>query len=620
MRPEGATGGPVRQQTPALPTVPERPAGTTTGSTSGPSTSGQVRQRREPQQGLPAGRNNPAGPAGAAPRQPLSTLATVGRTVANSAPALAAGAALQSVANALPQQQIGAMVTRLTNPQTAANAAGLRTALQGSLAALQTPDDQMAAHNAARAYGEHAGTVLDAAAPAIHKTLLVGLAGTSMAFGVGRNAGLGGTDAGTRAAQGQPAPGGYAGPATVHQPGAHTLAEAAARWAGGAAAGGVGNFVGQHLVAPLVNTIPRQHAPIDAKAVVPDEMRDTMNRLQPGSGDRLRAAVAAHQKEFANIASETNIHIGEAAFDVATGIKAAVLGTQAFGVGGTVAVGLAVSAAAGGAIGASMAVNAATAKIKVPDMAQLRNAEANGVALADVPKHDMPLFYTKHNQATGPVRAISTAWQAGTVGDPAPNNNPDAAGRPQTLGQRASTVVANTANIATSVLQRSARMMYSTTGAALADAATPFVAAGVAHHPALATAVRTAGAALGIHAAIRPWFNQLATGIPGADAQMRAGRQQAVNAAAASGQPPDVETGLLPAAGQEPPAAAGVQAPGVEIGINPPAGQDAPPEIQPAAPQGEPSSSQGTSFATAAGSFGAINNPTFEATQGVPRQ
>lgn len=53
-------------------------------------------------------------------------------------------------------------------------------------------------------------------------------------------------------------------------------------------------------------------------------------------------------------------------------------------------------------------------------------------------------------------------------------------------------------------------------------------------------AVLALGNAIGIHAAIRPWFNALANDIPAGDNAMRAERQQHVNAQVQRPEQPEV--------------------------------------------------------------------------------
>jgi hypothetical protein len=361
-------------------------------------------------------------------------------------------------------------------------------------------------------------------------------------------------DAALRAARGQAVPLGVsAGTAGAAAP-EHAVQNAGAQWALGSLGGAIGNLAGAQLVAPLVNLASRQHAAVDPKAIVPDNIRNSMNDLQAGSGDKLREQVAQRQTEIAALNSNTNVGIGQAAFVAATAVRTTAQGDQALGFGGTVGVGLAVSAAAGAAIGASMGMNAALSTVPVPKLADLQNAKNEGRPLSSVSTDPLPLFYTKHMPALGPVAALSNAWTNSPLRDPTPGENPRAARQPQNLAQATSMVTSDVGNVAAAVANRTGRLASSTMTLALTSAATPLAAAAFSENPPAALATSVVGASVGIYSAIKPWFGNLAGGIAGTEGRVQTARQDAVNAAAArhaqAQQPaPDLEMGMVAGTG-----------------------------------------------------------------------
>ena len=324
----------------------------------------------------------------------------------------------------------------------------------------QASANQLNAHREAVAYGQGSSQWLDRVMPFATSVLRVGLAGTSMAFGVGRNSGLAAGDAAARAEQGRPQSGAVfdngaaapsaapSGPPSVKSMVVSTIAQLF----GGSAAGATGNLLGQTVVAPVINLMPRQFAPINDKAVVPDQIVNDMNALMPGAGTKLREAVKAQQAEITNISSETNVTLGQVAFDAVTAARAAALGTTPLGVAGQVGFGLSVSATAGGVIGAVMGVRQSVATIKVPDAEKLSALVAAGrtdgaQALEQLMKspndtHEVPLFFAKHMNAAAP----STSTPAGAASDleagtpttpapgPAPRRAPAGGGGAQRVG------------------------------------------------------------------------------------------------------------------------------------------------------------------------------------------
>jgi hypothetical protein len=324
-----------------------------------------------------------------------------------------------------------------------------------------------------------------------------------------------------------------------------SAANAAAQTVMGAALGGVGNFVGQTMVAPLVNRIPRQSAPVDVSAVVPNEMVTLMNQIQPGSGTELREAAAAEQRLNANPNSARNVRVGQAFFDGANGLKAYMQGSDTLGGGGTLLVGTTVSTLAGSAIGATMAINASLSTLSVPNMDSLRRQADLGAQgrLENVTRQDVPLFFAKHMGDNVPPLFTF----ANPVVDPS--------------GSGLQTAL----NVATSIGQRAGEMLAATTWTGAISAVAPAVVAATPEP--LQDIARAAMAATGIHQAIEPWFNSLTpgaapglaanappTGIAANDAGILAGRQSAIdaaqqaaqNVAAAAG---DVELGPRPQAG-----------------------------------------------------------------------
>jgi hypothetical protein len=301
-----------------------------------------------------------------------------------------------------------------------------------------------------------------------------------------------------------------------------SVANAATQTVMGATLGGVGNFVGQTLVAPVVNRIPRQSAAVPVSAVVPDEMVALMDQIQPGSGTELREAAAAEQRMNSAPNSARNVRVGQVFFDGANALRAGLQGSDTLGGLGTIVAGTAVSTLAGSAIGATMAINASLATLSVPNMEILRREAALGdqARLENVPRQNVPLFYARHMGDDVP------AW--GTFDNPVADPS----------GSR----LATAANIATSIGYRAAEMAAATVWTGAVSAVTPPVVAATPGH--LQDHARAAMAAIGIHSAISPWFNSLTPGAaPGLaanaphtghaanDAAILAGRQSAIDAA-----------------------------------------------------------------------------------------
>lgn len=452
----------------------------------------------------------------------------------------------------------------------------------------QAGDNQIKAHQEAIKYGQGSAQWMDRLQPLATSIMRVGLAGTSMAFGVGRNSGLAAGDAAARAEQGRPqsgavfdnsapAPGAApSGPPSLKSMVVSTVTQLFM----GSAAGATGNLLGQTVVAPVINLMPRQFAPIDDKAVVPDQVVKDMNTLLPGSGDQLRASVKVQQAEITNISSDSNVTLGQVAFDAVTAARAAALGTTPLGVAGQVGFGLGVSATAGGVIGAVMGVRQSVATVKVPDAAQLSELVASGrtdgaQALQDLMKtgNEVPLFFAKHMNATAPAPSTSTPSTSAAAGDIESGSPATTQAPPLSTAAKAGQVVSAVAsvvttplnaigaafkagplmdpqptvegapprstlsvaghtlsNIGASVLNRAGEMVKATTALGVISTVTAAVARPLAQaDQRVAMAI---GGAIGIHTAIKPWFDSSAKDIPAGDAKIKTNRLEVVNAQA----------------------------------------------------------------------------------------
>jgi hypothetical protein len=463
----------------------------------------------------------------------------------------------------------------------------LQHALQGDGVDLSDRHHQGLAHAHAVDYGKCAATVLDTALPGLHKVLGVGVAGTVLTFGAGRNAGHVAGDALGRLERGAPpAGGGLAGP----EPPAQALSSGTVvqfagtgvqQWLLGSATGAVGNMTGQYLVAPLVNLISRQFQAIDPRAVLPDETVDLMNRLQPKSGDALREQVRHAQRDVASIDSPGNVRLGQFAFDTFTAARFAAYSGLRLGAGGQMAAGLAVSTTAGMLMGAVMATRQSTAKLEVPDIEALRLAVAaheaqpgsdGAAALAAVATHPVPLFFPRKMAPAAPARPRGDI-ETGD-GEPPAATNADAAQRGRlahmadtarwavqqaarplvTVGQvwgqslraspllepaapgtdgaiTAGRVAATASNVGASLWNRGTEMAKATMTTSLMGTLSAILAStteGPARRIILAL-----GNGVGIHAAVKPWFDALASNIPQGDQAIREHRLGLANTQAA---------------------------------------------------------------------------------------
>lgn len=462
--------------------------------------------------------------------------------------------------------------------QPSASSQPLQAALSGNLAEANA---QMGAHEQAVEYGKHSAQMLDRVLPFVLQVARIGVAGTSMAFGLGRNSGLSAGDAAGRAQRGAEQAGGFlsgsTAPATTlsAQSMGQSVLAGAAQWALGSVTGAVGNLAGAFLVAPVLNLMPRQFNPIDARAVVPDETVALMNQLKPDSGNALRDQVKADQGEITNISSKSNVLLGQISFDAVTAGRFAIQGATPLGAAGQVTVGLAVSATAGAAIGAVMGVRQSVATIDIPKIEDLRAAVASGpvdgaAALAQVPTNAVPLFFAKHMGAAAPTQGgegahdvesghaaaapneeqrgrmaqtldtikngvIGFASLASTAGGAvkqafvaSPLNEPLPTTPGAETASTASRVRHTVDNVVGSGVLRAKEMAYSTMATNTASTVSTMLASTIAD-PIGQRAALAIGNAVGIHTAIKPWFDALASDIPAGDNAMKAKRQESVN-------------------------------------------------------------------------------------------
>lgn len=461
--------------------------------------------------------------------------------------------------------------------QAPASSLPLQRALGGDLT---HPDRQMEAHRKAVNYGEHSAQHTDRLVAFLHSVLRLGVAGTSMTFGLGRNAGLSAGDALGRAERGVPQASGIitgseAPARRMSSQSAFLLAAAGVQqWALGSVTGAAGNLAGQFVAGPLINMLPRQFQAIDARAVVPQEIVELMNALKPGSGNALHDKAKAMQADIANISSESNVRLGQISFDSITAARMAAQSGTPLGVAGQISLGLAVSGTAGAVIGAVIAVRQSTATIDVPKADALRAVLALAPANrpAELETHAVPLFFAKHatmpataaagdietghvataaqphqqeqmsrmhaavqqvkSLVTAPAGAIAKAFTASPLLEPQPTVEGAAPSGP------VSRATATVSNVLASGVRRTKLMAESTAMSSLMSTGSAMLA-GATEGPAR-RAVLALGNAIGIHAAIRPWFNALASHIPVGDNAMRAERQQHVNAQVPRPERPEV--------------------------------------------------------------------------------
>lgn len=453
------------------------------------------------------------------------------------------------------------------------SSADLQHALTDEGVNLKDGKAQGAAHTHAVKYGESAATLLDTALPVLHQVMKMGVAGTAMTFGLGRSMGMAAADAMGRVMSDFPqAPGLWAGPelpaATLSQDKAIKLASTGLlQWGLGSFTGAVGNMAGQYLVAPLVNLVPRQFQEIDHRAVLPDETVKLMNHLQDGSGDDLRKQVQEAQRDLARIGSASNVLLGELAFDTLTAARFAAQGGLPLGAAGQVSLGTAVSASAGMVIGAVMAMRQSVASQQIPDIAALRLAVAAHKAqpgsdaaarLAAVPRHPVPLFFPRqiapatHPQPPGDIETgepmrnadaaergrlagmLATARQAvQAVASPVGQAWSQSLGSSRLIepaapgtGITAARAWNTTVNVMASAWNRTTELAKATATTELMSTLGDMAAGsteGLARRGILA-----ACNAIGIHAAVKPWFDALAI-IPDGDKAIEDHRTEVAN-------------------------------------------------------------------------------------------
>ncbi len=472
---------------------------------------------------------------------------------------------------------VGKAARQSTQPS--ASSVPLQRALGGDLT---QSGQQMGAHREAVTYGEHSAQHVDRLVAFLHSVLRLGVAGTSMAFGLGRNAGLTAGDALSRLERGVPQASGII---TGSEAPARTMSSQSAfllalgglqQWALGSVTGAAGNLAGQFVAGPVVNMLPRQFQAIDARVVVPQDIVDHMNTLRPDAGTELRNKVKAMQMDLANVSSESNVLLGQIAFDSVTAARMAAQSGTPLGAAGQISLGLAVSATAGALIGAGMAVRQSIATIDVPQPDPLRetanaNPAGGAAALAELPTNPVPLFFARHTTmpaaaapgdietghaasvaqphqqeqmsrmhgviaqvtrlagsvgslATAPASAVAKAFAAGPLLDPQPTVDGASPSGPALRTWN------TTLNVLASAVRRTRLMAASTATTTLMSTGSSMLAS--ATEGAARRAVLAGGYSFGIHQAIVPWFNALASHIPAGDNAMRAERQQHVNARA----------------------------------------------------------------------------------------
>jgi hypothetical protein len=401
-------------------------------------------------------------------------------------------------------------------------ASGLRTALQDTLGALARPPEgisaediaarQLAAHDAARRYAATPGTALDRTVPVLQAIGTVGV-GALAGFGTpGRAAGIALADASVRAGVRGNGEWGFLRPAPPAPtlPGFGMVAGMiAADYVAGSLLGGLGNFLGQKVLSPVVNNwAARALQPIPAEVIVPDEMVDLMNAHGgDNSGTELRESVRIQIASANDLDSKFNTHVGEITFGLA-GALAAGVPRPATGFAGSMFIGGGVSLSGGAGLGGVMAVNRMAATARVPDLERLRRDPAG--ALAD--RQPISLFYSHH--------------------------------KPRTFGVdiRAGFGYKSYADMGQVMGYRMLKMGQATWPLSLAMIAVPAVALGTDSSIALQF-VGAVSAAGGTYFAMTPWFKALVKEFPANDAAHKPAPAAAA-AIAPPGPGPDLEADL----------------------------------------------------------------------------
>ncbi len=391
--------------------------------------------------------------------------------------------------------------------------------LQQELARLQkTPLDPQRQDAAHAALTQQRGGSDDHAAPIIHQALQVSVAGSIPTFGVGRCLGV---HYGSKLVPPSP-------PLSLK-----TLQRAGAQCVFGGIGGGVGNLLGKTLIAPVVDTLPRQFRPVDPAAVLPDRMVAKMNRIRSGWGDEARADIVRQQKEVLHLSSDTNVHCAETAFGVAT---AARLLAQPSGFKTTLPKSLAISSAvaglAGAAVGVHMGSNMARAVVRVP-----RQETLDGIAVSDAhPRHEkmimhsagaVPLFYVRETPQTerhSPLQAITDRWHHDNLRDPVPTGQ-HSGDRKLFADWRAGMhgTALDVRNLGLRVASRSEHMMRATAAPAALGAVQSLVEASLPGS-AYAKACGVLLPVMSVRMMVRPWYEAVVDAIPARDAAMRSTR------------------------------------------------------------------------------------------------
>jgi hypothetical protein len=497
-----------------------------------------------------------------------SVAGSVARSTANLPPVLrATHAAAPAVAAVVPKKYVGKMLQRCTTSHSE-DAKAVRQTLQTRLAELdrrldreqvqserERDDLEVEAFNAARAYGAQRGTLGDFIVPLAHKAAIVGIAGTGMAFGLGRSSGMAAAEVGQDAWLGNLTNLGWSATQPPHPSSVSDHfkemsrggVKIALQWGAGAAIGGLGNMAGETMMKPFVNAFfKRVHAPMHPDAAVPGPTCRWMNEQEPGAGDALRAEFK--RKAFdvtANVGDKTNIRYGRAAFMAAASIRAFIQGDKKLGFAGNLGTGTAGSTGAGLAIGMAMAIRSAHVTIAVPTPEAVRAAEASGATLAQVMANpantvEIPVAYTKHlpKPICKAVKAVTTRsseletgrWE--TVKDAV-----KAVGAPVTavvkslqetpIRDPARNPLHTVSNILGTWGQRSILMARSTgPGAMMRSVAIPCARLAEGEdHTKSGRLIRASASAFDLYFVIKPWFVSLAEKIVGGDAKVKEARE-----------------------------------------------------------------------------------------------
>ncbi len=293
------------------------------------------------------------------------------------------------------------------------------------------------------------------------------------------------------------------------------FARAAIGHVGASLGRGLFNTAAPYLAASLVNMIPCQFAPNDARELVPQEKVDLMNELVPGAGDALRVECSIMQGAAATLSSASSIRAGEWGFDSANGARGAALANQALHPVLAVAAGTLVSALGGLGTGLGMACQQATATVAVPRLAALESAvrAAHGdpgsatQRLDSLIRHDcdnLNLFKVV-KPAVSTAQAYHNAFKNSPLRAPKPRAAPNA---PRSMVQQANAVALTVANVCAAVADRSVEMSKATAATSAMTAVTKLAIAGGADKNA-ARITAAVGLAVAIHVSVAPFHKKL---------------------------------------------------------------------------------------------------------------